>query len=100
MNLMPPFPQELQNAMDEAYERSDVAYERCVQKEMDSLFDQADEMDLARWHQADLEAERLEILEQALDECAARGVSRENLKTLARETGATSWALKQSLKGA
>jgi hypothetical protein len=66
-----------------------------VMRGPEELFDQADEMDLARWHQIDLENEREELTEKALDECAAKGVSVESLKTLARETGATRWALKQ-----
>ena len=64
----------------------------------EELFDQADEMDLARWHQIDLENEREEMTEKALDECLAAGVSVESLRTLARECGATTWALKNSLR--
>jgi hypothetical protein len=42
--------------------------------------------------------EREMILEDALNACLNAGVDREHLKTLARETGATHWALKHSLK--
>ena len=44
--------------------------------------------------------EREQILEEALDECKRLGVSVEHLRTLVRETGATNWALVNSLKGA
>lgn len=64
----------------------------------DQIFDQADEMDLARWHQIDLEAEREQMTEAALDACLKAGVEVEHLRTLARETGAVSWALRNSLK--
>ena len=66
--------------------------------ETEFLYDQADEMDLARWHQIDLENEREQITEAALDACLKAGVDVEHLRTLARETGATRWALEHSLK--
>ena len=65
----------------------------------DQLFDQADEMDLARWHQIDLENEREQMTEAALDACLKAGVEVEHLRTLARECGALRWSLKNSLKG-
>ena len=84
MNLMPP---ELVAAIDQA-----EADEHRYRAEFDA-------MDAARWHQIDLENEREEMTEKALDECLAAGVSVESLRTLARECGATTWALKNSLKG-
>jgi hypothetical protein len=63
------------------------------------IFDQADEMDLARWHQIDLENEREQMTEAALDACLKAGVADEHLRTLARETGCVRWALQNSLKG-
>jgi hypothetical protein len=57
-----------------------------------------DEMDLARWYQIDLESEREQMTLEALDACLKAGVSKEHLKTLARETGCTRWINK--LKGA
>lgn len=65
----------------------------------EEIFDQADEMDLARWHQIDLENEREQMTEAALDACLKAGVEVEHLRTLARETGALRWSLKNSLKG-
>jgi hypothetical protein len=62
------------------------------------IFDQADEMDLARWYQIDLENEREQMTWEALDACLKAGVSNEHLRTLARETGCTRWINK--LKGA
>jgi hypothetical protein len=50
------------------------------------------------YFQAELEREKQS--EEALDEALAKGVSREHLIVLARETGCTRWALHQSLKGA
>lgn len=63
-----------------------------------AVYDGADEMDLARWHQIDLEEERELLTEKALDEAKDKGVSMESLKTLARETGAVRWALVNSIK--
>jgi hypothetical protein len=63
------------------------------------IFDQADEMDLARWYQIDLENEREQMTWEALDACLKAGVSTEHLRTLARETGCFRWALQKSLKG-
>lgn len=60
------------------------------------LYDQADDMQ-AQAHQ--LELEREEQTCKALDECVAKGVSRESLRVLARETGLCVWAMRQSLKG-
>lgn len=65
------------DAANDVDERSDTAYEEWRQR--------ADE-------------EREEVLEKALDECKALGVSRDSLKTLVFETGATRWGLQQSLK--
>lgn len=44
------------------------------------------------------EEEREMMLEEALDEALDKGVSIDSLRTLARETGATHWALSRSLK--
>jgi hypothetical protein len=63
------------------------------------IFDLADEMDLARWHQIDLENEREQMTWAALDACLKAGVSKEHLRTLARETGCSRW-IHKSLKGA
>jgi hypothetical protein len=62
------------------------------------IFDQADEMDLARWYQIDLENEREQMTWEALNACLKAGVGKEHLRTLARETGCTRWINK--LKGA
>ena len=62
-------------------------------------YDQADEMDLARWHQIELEEEREANIEAALTEAKEKGVSVESLRTLARESGALRWSLANSLKG-
>jgi hypothetical protein len=57
------------------------------------LFDAAD----AQYeHQAQLDRER--ELYDALNECASKGISKESLRVLARETGGTTWALQNSLK--
>jgi hypothetical protein len=40
------------------------------------IFDLADEMDLARWHQIDLENEREQMTWAALDACLKAGVSK------------------------
>jgi hypothetical protein len=70
-----------------------------LDEEIARLFDGADE-DLAydEWRQRQLDDEREQLLEQALDEAAAKGVCHENLKILARETGAIHWALNESIK--
>lgn len=57
----------------------------------------ANEEDEAYENQAQLEREH-ECYE-ALEACVAAGVPKEHLKVLARETGMTTWALQQSLKG-
>jgi hypothetical protein len=57
------------------------------------LFDAADEAYEYR-EQLDREHE----LHDALDECAAKGISKQSLLVLARETGGMTWALQQSLK--
>lgn len=67
-------------------------------EEVSGLYDGADEMDLARWHQIEQEEEREMLIEQALDEALAKGVCLESLRTLARETGATAWAFRNSLR--
>ena len=56
-------------------------------------FDRADEQ------QAQDYLNRERELTDALDEAKAKGVCAEKLKVLARESGATQWALHQSLKG-
>jgi hypothetical protein len=43
--------------------------------------------------------EREMILEEALDECLRLGLSEDHLVTLIRESGATSWGLRHSIKG-
>ena len=72
---------------------------RQVSPEMGELWDKADRADELydddRQRQDD---EREEMLEAALTECLKAGVSVESLRTLARETGATHWALKNSLR--
>ena len=83
MNLMPP---ELVAAIDQA-EQDEQRYRA-----------EYDAMDAARWHQIDLENEREEMTEKALDECLAAGVSVESLRWLAKETGAVTCALKNSLR--
>jgi hypothetical protein len=60
--------------------------------ELGAMFDQADQ-------QAQDYEERERLAEEALDEAKAKGVSKESLIVLARETGCTRWALQQSLKG-
>jgi hypothetical protein len=64
-----------------------------------NLYDQGQREDdaFADWRATE-PAEREEMLEAALTECLQKGVSREHLKTLVFETGATSWGLKNSLK--
>ena len=42
--------------------------------------------------------EREMMLEKALDSCKQYGVPIEHLKTLARESGAVAWAIRNSLK--
>ena len=61
-----------------------------------SVFDLADDQERA---QAEITHQREEELCDALDECVSKGVSRESLRTLARETGMCSWAMRESLKG-
>ena len=56
------------------------------------IFDQA-----AEQLQADEERERM--TEEALEEALGKGVSRESLIVLARETGCARWAIQQSLRG-
>jgi hypothetical protein len=73
--------------------------------------DIADLIDRADWTDRDLDeaageaayadevaVEQYDMLEKALDECKAKGVSVENLRTLVRETGMTQWGLQNSLK--
>jgi hypothetical protein len=66
---------------------------------LSTMYDAAekDEMDRGRWHQIDLENEREQMTWEALDACLKAGVSKEHLRTLARETGCTRWINK--LKG-
>jgi hypothetical protein len=72
---------------------------RYISPELGELYDWASEEDRKydEWRQRQDE-EREMILEDALNACRDAGVDVEHLKTLARETGATSWALKHSLK--
>lgn len=69
----------------------------------EELFDRADEMEVDEcrlaheWRQQQ-DDEREMRLEDALNECLARGVSTESLKILCFESGATHWALVNSLK--
>ena len=65
--------------------------------------DQAHVFDLAdedRQYEDSIQQEREQRLYDALNECVSKGVSKESLKVLAFETGGTTWALKESLKGA
>ena len=68
-------------------EREDTAY----------VFDLADE---DQRYEDGLQQEREQRLYDALNECVSKGVSKESLKVLAFETGARTWALTESLKGA
>lgn len=67
-----------------------------------NLYDRADEIDECAaakdWRQMQ-DDERERRLEEALDAAKEAGVETEHLRTLAFETGATHWALKNSLKG-
>jgi hypothetical protein len=45
-----------------------------------------------------VQLDREHELHDALDECAAKGISKQSLLVLARETGGMTWALQQSLK--
>lgn len=67
----------------------------------DHLFDVAEDEDSAYddWRQRQ-DDEREMRLEEALNAAKAAGVSTEHLRVLAFETGATHWALTNSLKGA
>jgi hypothetical protein len=72
---------------------------RYISPELGELYDWASEEDTKydEWRQRQ-DDEREMILEDALTACLNAGVDREHLKTLARETGAQSWALRNSLK--
>lgn len=61
------------------------------------VFDLADE---DRQYEDSVQLEREHRLYDALNECVSKGVSKESLKVLAFETGARTWALTESLKGA
>ena len=61
-----------------------------------SIFDLADDQERA---QAEITHQREEELCDALDACVRAGVAKMHLRTLARETGACTWAMKNSLKG-
>lgn len=63
---------------------------------MEHLYDEADSQE-AQAYQLELERERQTC--EALDECVAKGVSRDSLRVLARETGVCVWAMRNSLKG-
>ena len=65
-----------------------------------SVFDHFDRQDEAYddWRQRQ-DDEREMRLEEALDAAKNAGVDVEHLKVLAFETGATRWALQNSLKG-
>lgn len=67
---------------------------------VDGLYDAAAEEDRRydEWRQRE-DDEREMILEAALTEALDKGVSVESLRVLARECGAVSWALKNSLRG-
>jgi hypothetical protein len=69
--------------------------------DLGNLYDAGAEEDRAYddWRQRQLDDEREQMLEEALNEAMQKGVCRESLITLARESGATFWALQQSLKG-
>ena len=67
------------------------------------LFDRADTFDnredeaYDNWRQRQ-DDEREMRLEEALNECKARGVSTESLRVLGFETGAVAWSLRNSLR--
>ena len=67
-----------------------------VEKMEKHVFDLADE---DRSYEDAVQREREMRLYDALNECVSKGVSKESLKVLAFETGGTTWALKESLKG-
>lgn len=81
---------------------------RAISGDLGELYDQADELRegdevdecaLAKDWRQQQDDEREMRLEEALNECKARGVSTESLKVLAFETGALHWSLANSLKG-
>ena len=76
-----------------------VKLEKIVAEREENIYDAAEREDRlyddSRQQQDD---EREERLENALTAALEAGVAREHLKVLAFETGAVSWALKQSLK--
>lgn len=61
------------------------------------LFDRADTREDEAYDD-EVHKELYDMVERALDECLDRGVSRESLRTLARECGMTKWALERSLR--
>ena len=61
------------------------------------MSDRDDAAEEAAHHQDMLNRERES--EEALEEAKAKGVSREKLIVLARETGCYRWAMQQSLNG-
>ena len=76
-----------------------VKLEKIVEEreELGDLYDAAEDRCYEDWRQRQ-DDEREERLEAALTAALEAGVDREHLKVLAFETGAVSWALKQSLK--
>ncbi|HEU4344785.1 MAG TPA: hypothetical protein VFU31_24820 [Candidatus Binatia bacterium] len=58
------------------------------------LYDAADEE-----YEHQIQLEREHALCDALDECVRMGVGVRHLRVLARECGACTWAMRQSLKG-
>lgn len=93
--------QRLQPIPTEELEESISKLERIFPvEEVSELFDYADkeDRDYDDWRQR-RDDEREMRLEEALDAAKNAGVEVEHLKVLAFETGATHWALTNSLKG-
>ena len=87
-----------EQVVDELHE-SVEKMERFVMEMRDKIghvFDLADE---DRQYEDQMQLEREQETYDALEACVKAGVSKEHLKVLARETGMTTWALQQSLKG-
>jgi hypothetical protein len=71
-----------------------------ISPDVAALYDSAEQEDRKHddWRQQQ-DDERELRLNEALDAAKEAGVETEHLRTLAFETGATHWALKNSLKG-
>jgi hypothetical protein len=95
MSLLKPIPTD---ALEESIKKLERIMER---DDRGSVYDQADDWanDDQRYEEAQ-QWERERETYDALEACVKAGVSKEHLKVLARETGMTTFALQQSLKGA